>query len=337
MHKASRKVCLLIGLAVTLLLANPVWSQQPPPAPAPAATPSPAPGRDAESYVNFGIYKATQGDLDSAVAAFNEALKINPKYAPAYELRGKAHMIERKIDEAIADYDQAVQCDPKSKNAYYQRGSLKGEKGDFEGAIQDFGQVMEMDPTYAPAIYNRGHARYFKGDMDGALTDLNQSIPLDSKSPYGYFIRGLIKHAKGNRTEAASDFEISSGLGFPYAAFWEWIAQSESGQRGIAQENLTNNLTKPAMFKPDDWPTSIGNFLLGKITQDQLLEKGNASANYDKTDHLCEAWFYIGVTKRMADDLKGAQDAFNKAVATQAKSSEEYVEASREAAALPKQ
>lgn len=328
MQMASRKVGLFLGLVISLLLANPVRSQQP--------APTPAAGSDPESYLKLGIDKASHGDLDSAVAAFNEAIKINPKYAPAYELLGKAYSIERKTDQAIANYDLAIQYDPKSKNAYYQRGSLKGQKSDFDGAIQDFSHVLEIEPQYAPAMYNRGHAKYFKGDLNGAMTDLNQSISMDSKSPYGYFIRGLIQHAKGNRTEAISDFEISTGLGFPYASFWDWRTQTESGQQGIAAQNLTNNLAKPNMFKPDDWSTSIGNFLLGKITQDQLLEKAHAAPSYEAAGDLCEAWFYIGVTKRIAGDLKGAQDAFDKAVATQAKSSEEFVEAGREAAALQK-
>ncbi len=326
MQMASRKIGLLLGVAMSLLLANPVRPQQP----------TPSADSDPQSYVKFGIDKASHGDLDGAIAAFNEAVRIDPKYAPAYEFLGKAYSMEHKIDQAIANYDLAIQYDAKSGNAYYQRGSLKGEKADFDGAIKDFSHVIEIKPQYAPALYNRGHAKYFKGDLDGAMTDLNQSISLDSKSPYGYFIRGLIHHAKSNRTEAMSDFEISTGLGFPYASFWYWRTQMESGQKGIAAQNLANNLAKPTLFKPDDLGTSIGNFLLGKITQDQLLEKPHVATGSEATGDLCEAWFYIGISKRLMGDLKGAQEAFEKALATQAKSSEEFVEAGREAAVLQK-
>jgi len=304
------------------------------PASAPASTPVPAPnpGADAETYVKFGIANAAGGDLASAVAAFDEAIKIDPKYAPAYENRGKAKLFQYQFDEAISDFDQALQLDPSDQVAFYLRGSAKGQKGDFDGAIADFSHLIELDPKHAPAYYNRGHAKYFKGDLDGATADINQALTMDPNYPYSYFIRGLIRHAQNDRAEAISDFQKSAGFGYAYATFWVWIAQTENGQRGIAREDLSEALTKPEVFKPNDWATTLGNFLLEKVTPDELIAQ--AGTGNGGEDRLCEAWFYSGMFKRLSGDNKGAQDCFTKAVATGAKSCEEFVEANREMAAL---
>ena len=323
------KYWLLIALLGSSQLATPARSQQP------AHAPAPSPGADAKSWVDFGISNAANGDLDAALGAFDQAIQINPKYAPAYFCRGKAHAQQQKPDEAIADFNQAIQLDPADTEAYYQRGSLKGQKGDFDGAAGDFSQVIKLDPKYAPAYYNLGHVYYFQGKLDGALDEINQALSLDPNFSYCYFIRGLIRHAQEHREEALSDFQKSAGFNFPYAAYWVWITETENGQRGLARQDLSNALAKPESFKPDDWPSQIANFLLEKITQDQLLAQAKTGANAESNSRLCEAWFYIGMAKRLSGDTKGAPDCFAKAMATGAKGSEEYVEANRQAAVPP--
>jgi len=322
---------MLIGIVEVCLLATPAWCQ-------PAATASAPPtGSDAKAYVAYGISNGAKGDLDAALAAFDQALKLDPKYAPAYYNRGYAHALQNKTDAAIADYAQAIQIDPNYKEAYYQRGSLMGQKGNFDNAISDFAAVIKIDPKYAPAYYNRGHVEYFKGDMDDALQQINQALLLDPNFTFSYFIRGLILHAQGHREEALADFQKSTGLGFPYAAYWVWITEMEGGQAIDARKDLVDALTKPETFKPDDWPSQIGNFLLEKTTQTDLMAKAKTGPPTEINGRLCEAWFYAGMHNLLTGDPKVARDCFTAAVATGAKGSEEYVEANRELALPPKQ
>jgi len=304
------------------LLTIPAWSQ---PAPAP-----PGSGSDAKSYTEFGMANGAKGNLDAAIEAFDEAIKIDPGYAPAYYFRAFAHSQQQKATEAIADYDHAIQIDPKYKDAYYQRGCLKGQSGDFNGAVSDFSEVIKLDPKYAPAYYNSGHVYYFKGDLDKALDSLTQALTLDPNSALCYFIRGLIKHAQTQREDASADFQKSAGFSFPFAVFWVWITEMENNQQGLAHKELTDALGRTQLFKPTDWHTQIGNFLLGKMTQDDLLAKAQVGEPTQLQERICEAWFYGGMAKRFAGDMKGSEDCFRKAIATNAKGSEEFVEAQRQ-------
>ena len=43
---------------------------------------------------------------------FDEAVKLDPKYALAYNNRGYAHFMQKNYDRAIGDYDQAIRLDP---------------------------------------------------------------------------------------------------------------------------------------------------------------------------------------------------------------------------------
>jgi tetratricopeptide (TPR) repeat protein len=53
-----------------------------------------------------------KGDDDRAIADYDQALKLDPNYALAYNNRGNAHFLKKNYDRAIADYDQAIRIDP---------------------------------------------------------------------------------------------------------------------------------------------------------------------------------------------------------------------------------
>ena len=88
-----------------------------------------------------GAYQA-QGDLDHAMADFNESMRVDPTYPSAYNNRGITWYRRGDFDRAIADYDQAIRLDPKYGHAYVNRGAAWGAKGDFDRAIADFDQAI---------------------------------------------------------------------------------------------------------------------------------------------------------------------------------------------------
>ena len=324
----SWKYALCVAVAEAFLLASPGLSQD-------AASPSNSPtAPNPKTFVAEGMSKGSSGDLDGAIEAFKAAIQIDPKYAAAYYGLGFAYAIQNKPDDAIAAYGQAIQLDPKYKDAYYQRGVLKGLKADFDGAADDFKQVVKLDPHFATAYYNLGHALYFKGDLDGAIDQINQALTLNPNFPYAYFIHGLIRRTQGRRIEALADFQKSQDLGFPDAAYWVWIENKENGKQDDAKKALSDAMAKPDLIKPNTWTYQIGSYLLGIVTQDQLVAKAHEGDDGGANDRLCDAWFYAGMVDRFAGDTKGAQNCFAQAIATGSKGSDEFVEANREAAKL---
>src|ERR1043166_1930531 len=72
--------------------------------------------------------------------------KLAPREdANAYNNRGNAKDAKGDLDGAIADYDRAIELDPKYASAYYNRGDAKDDKGDLDGAIADFKRATELD------------------------------------------------------------------------------------------------------------------------------------------------------------------------------------------------
>lgn len=98
----------------------------------------------AAAYFNHGNDLAAQGDLTGAVADYDKAIVLDPKFAAAYFYRGLARAEQGDRARAIADYDKAIVLDPKGPAAYYNRGLVFQQQGDQTHAIADFEQVLRL-------------------------------------------------------------------------------------------------------------------------------------------------------------------------------------------------
>jgi tetratricopeptide (TPR) repeat protein len=76
---------------------------------------------------------------------------------------------------AVAAFTQAIMLNPNDAQAYYNRGIARSSLGDKQGEIADYNQALRINPNYAKAYYNRGVARSDLGDKQGAVADYDQA------------------------------------------------------------------------------------------------------------------------------------------------------------------
>jgi tetratricopeptide (TPR) repeat protein len=117
-------------------------------------------------------------DIDEKLRFYNEATRLQPDYAAAFNNRGN---VRSAIEDALQDYNEAIRLKPDFVKAFNNRGIARRDKGDIEGALQDYNEAIRLKPDDAAAFYNRGNARRDKGDMEGALQDYNEAIRLGYK------------------------------------------------------------------------------------------------------------------------------------------------------------
>ncbi len=118
--------------------------------------------RHAPSTTEAYAYR-DKGDNDRAIADYNEAIRLDPKYAIAYNNRGIAYRAKGDNDRAIADYSEAIRLDPKYAVAFNNRGIAYRAKGDHDRAIADYSEAIRLDPKYASAFNSRGIAYQRQG------------------------------------------------------------------------------------------------------------------------------------------------------------------------------
>jgi tetratricopeptide (TPR) repeat protein len=154
------------------------------PAPPPATEAKPAePDRPtpatASSFLKLALERSRQGDLDRAIADFDEAVRLAPRNSDIYRYRARDLGRMGRWDRALADYDRAIRLDPNNPALFHDRALALQHKGELDEALVDFDRAVRMSFRDAEVYSDRGAAWLAKGSYDRALADFNQALKLD--------------------------------------------------------------------------------------------------------------------------------------------------------------
>ena len=153
-------------------------------------------------------------DVDEKLRFYNEAIRLKPDYADAFNNRGLARRAKGNVEGALQDFSEAIRLKPDYAVAFNNRGFVCSENDDVEGALQDINQAIRLKPDLAAAFDSRGTVRAAKGDMEGALQDYNEAIRLKPDYAIAFNNRGLARRAKGDVEGAVRDYNEAIRLGY---------------------------------------------------------------------------------------------------------------------------
>jgi tetratricopeptide (TPR) repeat protein len=154
-------------------------------------------GRDlARQYMYRGVERRSKQDFDLALADYDEAVRIDKKYADAFYNRCVIFNLKEDYDRAVADCSQAVKLGP-SPNATAATG----------------GERLGNDRTISDYYSERGFAYLKKDDYIHAIVDLDNAIRLNPKNGRALKNRGLAYQARGDTARADADLEAAKQLG----------------------------------------------------------------------------------------------------------------------------
>ena len=70
---------------------------------------------------------------------------------------GRHTIKKEQYQHALRDLDQAIRINPKDAGAYNARGAVYDELKQYSKAIQDFDRAIALAPDNAIYYFNRGH------------------------------------------------------------------------------------------------------------------------------------------------------------------------------------
>jgi tetratricopeptide (TPR) repeat protein len=158
-----------------------------------------------------------------AANLLEEALRLDSKFADAYNSRGMILYAQGKLKEAIADYMRAIKLKPHFW-FYDNCGVARRDKGDLDGAIDDFFKAIELNPKDPRVYINRGIAYHIKSELDKAIADFSKACELakaagDNKTTAGALTnRGNVHYDKGKYKDAIAGHSKAVLLNPSFAA-----------------------------------------------------------------------------------------------------------------------
>lgn len=117
------------------------------------------PGNHVTHYFK-GDALARLGEWDSAIKAFDEAIRLKPDFALALNGRGVVYAYKGKWNESLDDLDKANEKDPKFADAHASLGTMSILNKAPEGAKESFDKALSCSSEFALAINGRGCAEY---------------------------------------------------------------------------------------------------------------------------------------------------------------------------------
>jgi type IV pilus assembly protein PilF len=169
--------------------------------------PTPKERQAALVHYDIGVQSQTNGDTRGALAAYQKSLELDPDLDLAHNaIALLLHISFHKPDEAIAHYQRALQINPKFSDAAVNLGNVYSDLGQYDQAIPLYQQALADMLYKSPYIAenNLGWALYKKGQVDEAIQHIKAALVHNPKFCQGWRNVGIIS-AEQNRFDKARD------------------------------------------------------------------------------------------------------------------------------------
>jgi tetratricopeptide (TPR) repeat protein len=183
-----------------------------------------------QTFMAHAVAKHQAGDLNAAIALYDQAIAAEPNFAPAHVNRGIALRARGRLDEALASYDRALALAPGNANALFNRGNALHAAGRLEEAVADFTRVVAAEPRHADAFVNRGKAQRDLGRSQDALASFDAAIALQPGLAAAHGLRGNILLAQWRLDDAVASYDAAIAAQPALAEAWS--------NRGVALARL---------------------------------------------------------------------------------------------------
>jgi tetratricopeptide (TPR) repeat protein len=172
---------------------------------------------DGEAHFFSGLMAAKQGDTVQALAQYQQALQLKPRYLPTYnqltavyrslgdlntaltynqkamqyfpvnaELlfqRGMIYQYAGRADSALIAYQRTVNMQPDFVQAYFQAGLIFDRFRNYGAALANFEQVQKRQPTFPRIDYFVGHGAEMTYQWERAQTQYTSALQKDPTDP----------------------------------------------------------------------------------------------------------------------------------------------------------
>jgi len=106
--------------------------------------------------------------VDASRKDFERAVKLDPKYADAYNNLGAVYYHDHQLKEAIKQYQKAITINPAFATYHSNLGTAYMERKDFDKAASEYARALQIDPDVFEPHEGTGIPAQFSSPNDRA-------------------------------------------------------------------------------------------------------------------------------------------------------------------------
>ncbi len=162
------------------------------------------------------VDKRGRKDAEKAIEYFEQAIKLDPNYAPAYARLANAHTaVSQSGGEPHAEYlkaraaiEKALAIDDNLAEAHSQLGEIKSNyEWDFAGAEREHKKAVALNPN-SPAAHRLYSIHLCHlGRFDESIREIKNAIDLEPASVHNHRLYGMILHYARRHDEAVTQLK----------------------------------------------------------------------------------------------------------------------------------
>jgi adenylate cyclase len=178
-------------------------------------------------------YRGTHADAQKAITYMEQALKLDPTYAPAwfgladslvydYVYFGGSYQDVHARARAAAE--TALRLDPKLSDAHLAMGRILGElEWDWPAADAEFKRTLELDPNNVLALWCASGYALIGDRLDEALKLIQKAAARDAVGYGVYTGIGDVQIRRGRLAEAEAAYRKATELNATAAGTYMWL------------------------------------------------------------------------------------------------------------------
>ena len=168
-------------------------------------------------WYNDGVDFMATVQNDAAANCFEQAIRLNPGFALAYNNLGIVRFQMGRIREAAELFRRATELDSGNPEPFNNLGRVLTILGEFAGAVAACTKALELNPLYPDAHNNLGFALYRQGFLADAQKRFRTALKLAPVFPLAVNNLGLVEWDRRNIGKATTFFRKAVRLDPRYA------------------------------------------------------------------------------------------------------------------------
>lgn len=183
-------------------------------------------------YYYRAIAKKQQAKLSEGLFDIQQALLFQPDSYEAQIEQAKIYFLRKEPDRAEKILERSIRVNPRKARAYLLKGDIQLMTGQQKKSTASYEKCLQIDHTFNDARVRLAVEKMFtNGSAELIRKDLNQALSLDSLHKGALFVRSLV-NLEDNKRQSLKDLDVLLRLSpnAQFARFLRGVVYSELGE-----------------------------------------------------------------------------------------------------------